>query len=80
MKFHTWLDTFLTEKGIDPEEILEVEGTLGNNFIPVRALADSFKVTNRKNQNEIKNVLVMIDFKNGDVRHFLKHMAKAIAL
>lgn len=78
--FNKWIDTFLSEKGIDSEELLEAEGPLGMNYIPVGALVSSIKGSNEKNQKEIKAIMVKIDFKNGDVRHFLKHLAKAIAL
>lgn len=78
--FNKWIDTFLSEKGIDSEELLEAEGPLGMNYIPVQALVDSIKGTNSKNQNQIRGIMVQIDFKNGNVRHFLKHLAKAIAL
>lgn len=80
MRFHQWIDTFLSEKGIDTESVLEVEGELGMNYIPVGSLVDSLKGTHSKNQNQIRSILIQLDFKNGDVKHFLKHLAKAIAL
>lgn len=80
MRFNQWIDVFLSEKGIDSEEMLEVEGSLGMNYIPVGSLVDSLKGTNAKNQNQIRGIMIRIDFQNGDVRHLLKHLAKAIAL
>jgi hypothetical protein len=80
MRFNQWIDTFLSEKDIDLEEVLEVEGGLGVNYIPVGALVDSLKGTTVKNQNQIRGIMIRIDFQNGDVRHLLKHLAKAIAL
>jgi hypothetical protein len=79
--FNKWLDTFLSEKGIALEEVLEVEAHDGNpNFIPVGCLVEAIKQAIPKEQKGIKSMLVKIDFRNGNVRHFLTHLAKAIAL
>lgn len=37
MTFNTWLDTFVTEKNINVDRILEVEGASGVNMMPVRS-------------------------------------------
>ncbi len=79
--FGKWLDTFLTEKGIDREETLEVEGKMyGTNWMPISVLVAAIKVAPKHEQDAIKSMLVKIDFKNGNVRHYLTHLAKAIAL
>jgi hypothetical protein len=80
MRFNQWLDTFLNEKGIDSEEVLEAEGSMGMNYIPVGSLVQTIKGANESNQKEIKSIMVKIDFANGSVRHFLLHLAKAIAI
>lgn len=80
MKFSDWLKTFIDEKGIDREQILEVEGDSGTNFIPVQVVLDHILKTTKDEQWKIKDVIVRIDFMNGDVLHFLKHLAKAIAI
>ena len=78
--FAGWLDRFLSEKGVDLEEMIEVEGALGMNLIPVRALADAMKGAPAREQKGIRTMMVKIDFVNGDVRRYLRHLAKAIAL
>jgi len=80
MTFHKWIDTFLSEKGIDGEEILQAEGEMGMNFIPVSALVDRLKGASEKEQKAVKDMIVKIDFHNGNVRHFLQHLCKAIAI
>lgn len=78
--FNKWLDTLIEEKGIDLEEIIEVEGPeYGTNFIPVGVVVEHIKTTSPEEKEKIKNVIVLIDFKNGDVVHFLKHLAGALA-
>ena len=80
MNFVTWLDTFVAEKGIDLEQIMEVQGPTGTNWIPVETLVDAIKTAPKNEQNGIKDMLVRIDFVNGDVLDYFKHLAKAIAL
>ena len=80
MQFAQWLDTFVEEKGIDTEQILEVEGVSGTNWIPVGVLVDAMKFTTADEQAAIKKVIVRIDFANGNVLPYFKHLAKAIAI
>ena len=78
-KFDDWLDTFVQEKQFDTEQILEVEGDSGTNFIPLQILLDTIKTTSTNEQKKIKDMLVRIDFHNGDCIHFFKHLAQAIS-
>lgn len=79
--FDSWLDTLIEEKGLDPESIeFEVEGQSGTNFIPLGVVIEHIKITTKEEQKKIKDILVMIDFKNGDICHFFKHLAQAIAI
>ncbi len=77
--FGTWLDTFLSEKGIDAEETLTAEGASGTNWIPVGCLVAMMKRAPKHEQAGIKSMIVRIDFANGNVRHYLSHLAKAVA-
>ena len=80
--FTNWINTFLSEKGIDSEEILAVPGNsiFGENLIPVGVLVDAILSAPAIEQKGIKAMLVRIDYLNGNVRHYLTHLAKAIAL
>lgn len=81
MTFNKWLDTFIDEKEIDLETILEVRGKSGNlNIIPLEVLIDNIKIASKNDQDAIKNTLVKIDFLNGDVMGFFKWIAPAIAI
>ena len=80
MKFNEWLDTLIDEKGIDKEEEITVEGESGTNFMTVETVVEAIKATGTQEQGKIKDTLVMIDFKNGDIVHFFRHLAKAIAI
>lgn len=80
MQFEKWLDTFVDEKGIDTEYILEVEGESGTNWIPVGVLMDAMKATTPGEQASIKTMIVRIDFVNGNVLDYFLHLARAIAI
>lgn len=68
MKFTKWLDTMIKEKGIDLEEIFTVEKTQ-TNIMSYGVVVEA-----------IKNMLVKIDFFNGDVKDYFRHLAVAIAI
>ena len=62
------------------EEVLLVEGPSGENHIPVGVLVTMIKHAPENEQRGIKDMCVKIDFANGDVRRYLTHLAKAVAL
>ena len=78
--FIKWLNTFNTEKGLDLDEILEVEGPSGVNIMPLEVVIDAIKGAGLIEQLNIHKMLVSLDFKNGNIVHFYAHLAKAIAL
>jgi hypothetical protein len=78
--FSNWIDTFLCEKGIGSDTLLEVEGNSGLNVIPVGCLVDAMKAASSGEQRSLKAAIVRIDFVNADVLPFLRHIARAIAL
>lgn len=77
--FGKWLDTFLGEKGIDLETCFEIEGPEGWNLFTVGALVELMKSAPAHEQKGIKMMLVKIDFVNGSVLDYFKHLAKAVA-
>ncbi len=80
MSFNTWLDTFISEKGLDLEQVFEVEGPdWGMNSIPLGVVVEHMKIASTNEKEAIKNMIVRIDFHNGNVLDFFKHLAKALA-
>ncbi len=77
--FSKWIDTFVSEKGIDSEKILEVEANATAHFIPVGCVVEAMKSANKVEQAGIKTTIVKIDFCNGDVLHFFRHLATGLA-
>jgi len=79
MTFNKWLDTFISEKGIDLEQSFEVEGPSGTNHMQIVHVLAAIQCAPKHEQAGIKDMLVKIDFRNGDVCRYLKHLAQAIA-
>ena len=80
MDFKSWLLTFIDEKGIDMEDALIVEGPSGENYIPVGSLVEAMIQAPTNEQRGIKDMVVKIDFRNGDVMDYFRYLARAIAL
>ena len=80
MTFNKWLDTMVSEKGLNTDQIMEIEGSMGINMMPLSILLDAIKGAPAHEQNGIKAMLVKIDFLNGDVMDYFRHLGKAIAI
>lgn len=80
MKFTLWLDTFIDEKNIDLEEVLTVEGPCGPNHMPIGVVVEHIKIAPLKEQLAIKEMMVKLDYHNADIKLYMKHLAKAIAV
>lgn len=78
--FEKWLNLFVDEKGLDVEELLEVEGASGTNFMPLQIVLDAIKGAPRHEQDGIKNMIVRIDFAAAPVLPYFKHLARALAI
>ena len=77
--FDAWIDTFLDEKGIDPQHLFTITGPTGTeNIIPVGVVIEHAKIASPAEQAAIKNTLVRIDFHN-NVLHYLEFLATCIA-
>lgn len=75
----TFLKTFFEEKNL-PEVTFEVDSPNGTpNFIPNNVVIEHILAAGPYEQQQIANILRKIDFANGDVNHFLKHLAGALA-
>jgi hypothetical protein len=76
--FKNWIDTFVSEKGIDLEERFELEGPSGTNSFTYGVIVEHIKLTVGSEMRAIKTIIVKIDFANGDVTHFFRHIAQAL--
>ena len=76
--FDQWIDTFISEKGIDPEEMFEFEGASGHNDMPYGVVIEHMKIASPEEQAAVKNMIIKLDFKNADIKDYLRHLGKAL--
>jgi hypothetical protein len=67
----TYLVNLITEKGRDLEDTINLDGHIGLTY---QMLVD-FVVDATDYHAQIRTTLVKIDFLNGDVFHYLHHLA-----
>lgn len=80
-KHSNYLATFFAEKNLNREHLLEVAAPMGTvNLIPAGVVIDGILQTSSEEKKKITDILRKIDFQNGDVMHFLGHLAKALAV
>ena len=80
MSFNQWIDTFIEEKEINLDHHFEVIGPSGTNFMTLETVVSHMKIAPKHEQEEIKKVIVRLDFGNQPIVPFFKHLAQAIAV
>ncbi|WP_304683103.1 hypothetical protein [uncultured Clostridium sp.] len=76
--FEKWLNTFIEEKDIDIlEEFKSTKDGISKIFTYEEVL-NNFKMTSEREQQEIKEKMIKIDFYNADVKEFIRHMSRAL--
>ena len=76
--FNKWFDTFVSEKGINPDEPFEHDGPSGKNMMNYGVIFEHIKGTTPQEQKKIKDQLVRLDFQNANVGDYFKHLGKGI--
>ncbi len=77
--FNKWLDTFVEEKGIDLEQVIEIKTETNTHYFEIGNIVDNIKATTPEEQAGIKDMIVKIDFHNGEVVDYFRHLAQALA-
>ena len=76
--FNNWFNTFIDEKDV-PLAIWEIEATDGTvHMIDSDVVIEAIKGAPAHEQNGIKAVIVKIDFMNGNVNDYFRHLAQAL--
>ena len=78
MKFNKWLDTLVEEKGVDLEDGFQVEKNGELHFFDYGYVVEAIKIAPVNEQKGIQNMLVKIDFYNGDICDYFRHLAQAL--
>jgi len=79
-KFNEWFDILIKEKEIDTTQNFEITVNDQFNIMPLSMIVDLVKNASSQEQNSIKDMLVKIDFLNGNIVDYLKHLAKCYLL
>lgn len=74
-----YLRDFFTEKDIETDTFQKVasDGTL--HFVDNDIVVEYMTFMQEAEAEQVTSILRMIDFRNGDVNHFLEHLAGAVA-
>ncbi len=74
-----WLDTFIKEKELPMENVFNVykHGTL--NIMSYKTVYEHILLTSKHEQEQIKKMIIKIDFLNGNVLKYFEHLGTAIA-
>jgi len=70
----TYLNNLITEKGTSLDSTINLDGHFGLTY---EMLVD-FICEAKDYHSQIRNTLVKIDFQNGDVFHYLHHLANGM--
>ena len=78
--FRNYLTTLLKEKGISLQHTFEIpsDSIFGNHFVPMEVVLEFIESLDNQTQSKIKETLVLIDFKNGNVLHYMEYITKGM--
>ena len=75
-----YISTFFTEKDLD-DRIYQVESANGTlNLISTADVVTALGFTSGSERDKVEGILRQLDFNNGDIHHFLEHLAGAMAM
>jgi hypothetical protein len=78
--FSRWLDTLVSEKGLDRDHTFEVQDAEGTtHWIPLSVVLSFAKVAPKHEQAGIKNMVVRLDFRAAPLLPYFEHLAKGLA-
>ncbi len=78
--FRNYLTLLLKEKGISLQHTFEIpsDSLFGNHFVPMEVVLEFIESLDNQTQSKIKETLVLIDFKNGNVLHYMEYITKGM--
>ena len=76
----TFFETFFSEKDLTDEVYTVTSANGTSNIIPSTVVIETVKRTKGEEAKKIEIILRKIDFLNGNVHHFLQHLAQAMAV
>lgn len=77
--FEKWFETFLSEKDLDLDTAFEYDVKGATHIMTAWNVVSAIIQAPKNEQAGIKNMIVKIDFVNGDVLDYFKHLGQALA-
>lgn len=78
MNVDTYFDRFFDEKEI-PFQSFEVEDSQGRtHYLDTEVVIENIKAAPQGEKEQVRNVLVRLDFNNAPIVPFLKHLAEGL--
>jgi len=74
-----YLYKFFQEKDIPEKDFKKTDKNRVTHFIPNAVVVEYIAQTRGSERKQVEGIIRQIDFKNGDINHFLEHLAGAIA-
>ena len=78
-KEKSYFRKLIEEKGLE-DEIIEVDHNNTTHLIEMTVLIELMEKASPKEKKFIHDTLFRIDFLNGDIMHFLNHLAKSYVI
>jgi len=76
--FDDWFSRFLEEKEL-VDKVFEINTNKGWNYIPMGVIQEYVSQYDPIVKNTFRGRLILIDFNNGNIYHFLEYIASYIA-
>tara|TARA_R110000824_G_scaffold332656_1_gene519272 strand:+ start:53 stop:304 length:252 start_codon:yes stop_codon:yes gene_type:complete len=77
--FKNWIDTFIEEKDLPMEDTFTIDKNGTMNIMSYKTIYEHMLIANDQEQEQIKNMIVKIDYMNGNILNFFQYLGKLIA-
>ena len=77
--FKNWIDTFIEEKDLPMEDTFTIDKNGTMNIMSYKTIYEHILIANDQEQEQIKNMIVKIDYMNGNILNFFQYLGKLIA-
>ena len=77
--FKNWIDTFIDEKDLPMEDTFTIDKNGTMNIMSYKTIYEHILIANDQEQEKIKNMIVKIDYMNGNILNFFQYLGKLIA-
>jgi hypothetical protein len=77
--FNEWLERFVEEKEIDPQETFEFEHDGELHSMPYGCVIEGVMSARDAEKIRIKQILLEIDYRNGDVKDYFRHLGHVLS-